>query len=968
MTHKQTLFKNLIYEGKSLAFILGVIFFCYSVCAALIFQKLLLPLVPSLHAGGGLLSNDSVYFDSVATSLAEQIRLFGWSSWHLYPATGASGNVAILGALYAIFGHDPTLIIPVNALVHAIGGVLIFMITRELSDKQAFGIYAGIIAATLFIVFPSALNWYGQIHKDGYAIAGTLLILLTWVKAVRDQYNVRYWGALLLSNFLGVVLVASVRPYGLKLLLIATLGALAIIVVVALMRHQFIRKIKVIFFFFLATITLAGGLKFITTVTTVTTVAPFQMSDIYANWQGNGKWKWQNTPWLSDNIEGYLEIAAKTRAGMIDYGVSQKAKSMIDQDVAPENIVEALMYLPRALQVAAFGPFPSSWLANFSLTRLVATGEMLIYYLCLPGLFLLLLNNRKPAVLVALYFACFFLVIYGFTISNMGSLYRIRYAYLFVIISLGLVGWFSWLEKTGRLKKLLNFLQPPMQIDSFNKSYETVQQPKRKEAINSGLIVMGLTLLSFIGFFIRDILMVQKFGLSAASDSFFIALSIPMFLVTVFCIPLGMAFVPIYLSAKERLKPRDAKALVSNLSFWVMISLLAFCIVLFFSGANFLLLININIAANDMNQLVSLLNIALPILLFSGVVILGNSVLNANGRTIPSTTSQLVVPVAAILSLLLFGSDYGVKAVMYGMVVGQLLNLLIVRHYLSHSDVSLLPKLNLSNNSELTSLLIQYLPLVASALFVATATPVATLLALSLPEGSVSALNLGTKIVLFITGLVGTAISTVMLPYFSALVAKKHLVSARRELSFFVLLATFVSMPICLGLFNWSETIIRLLFEGGTFNGDNTKLVARVMQYAVIQIPFFISNSLLLKFAMATKHVFAICIISLIGLLVNIGVSVLLIKHMGVAGIALGGSISVMFSTAFLVLALLRYWHLSKFDVLVMFLNWLLFVTFLLCLHFQNIPGVCITIFAYTILLASYFSSLKFNQTQGSRF
>ncbi|MDP3086725.1 MAG: hypothetical protein Q8M99_00820 [Methylotenera sp.] len=587
MLHKQTLSNYLISEDKSLAFILWVIFFCYSVCAALIFQKLLLPLVPSLHAGGGLLSNDSVYFDSVATLLAEQIRLFGWSSWHLYPSGGATGNVAILGALYAIFGHDPTLIIPINAACHALGGVLIFMITRELSDKKAFGIVAGILAATLFIVFPSALNWYGQIHKDGYAIAGTLLILLTWIKAVQGKYDFRGWSTLLLSNLLGVVLVASVRPYGLKLLFIATLGALVLTIVFALIRHQFVRKIKVVFFFFLAAVILAGGLKVIVNVAPNSSGVPLQMGDGYSNWQGNGQWKWQNTPWLSDNIEGYLETAAKTRAGMIDHGVSLKAKSMIDPDVTPENIVEVLMYLPRALQVAALGPFPSSWFTNVSLTRLVATGEMLIYYLSLPGLFLLLLNNRKPAVLVALYFACFFLVIYGFTISNMGSLYRIRYAYLFVILSLSLVGWFSWLEKTGRLRKFLDFLQPPIQVDLSNKFHEMVQQPKRKETISKGFIVMGLTLLSFIGFFIRDILMVQKFGLSTASDSFFIALLIPMFIVTVLCIPLGLAFVPIYLSAKERLKPKDSKALVSNVSFWAMISLVAVCMVLFLVGQLF---------------------------------------------------------------------------------------------------------------------------------------------------------------------------------------------------------------------------------------------------------------------------------------------------------------------------------------------------------------------------------------------
>jgi putative peptidoglycan lipid II flippase len=249
--------------------------------------------------------------------------------------------------------------------------------------------------------------------------------------------------------------------------------------------------------------------------------------------------------------------------------------------------------------------------------------------------------------------------------------------------------------------------------------------------------------------------------------------------------------------------------------------------------------------------------------------------------------------------------------------------------------------------------------LVVSAFFVAAAAPVSSLLAISLPEGGVSAFNLGNKVVLFITGLVNTAISTVMLPYFSALVSKNHLLSARRELSFFLLLATFVAVPISACLFIGSESIIRVMFEGGTFDSAATELVTRVMQYAVIQLPFFVCNSLLLKFAMATKHVFAICIVAIIGLIINIGASILFMQHMGVAGIALGASISMLLSTVLLVLVLVRYWHISKLDALIMLLNWLLFVTLLVGLHFQSVSSVCVTIFAYSILLIGYFNSLK---------
>ena len=967
--HYRNIFSNITFnQKKNIAFILWIVFFCYAICAALIFQKLLLPLVPSLHAGGGLLSNDSVYFDSVATKLAESIHLHGWGSWQLFPANGAPGNVALLGALYAVFGHDPALIIPINAAIHALGGVLIFLLTRELSNKTPIGNYAGVIAATLFVIFPSALNWYGQIHKDGYAIAGTLLILLTWVKAVQGQCNTRHWIVLALLHAFGLALIASVRPYCLKLLLVATLVPLLVTAIAALMRHQLKYKIKLFVFFALSVLILISLIKIIPDSA--------QAGDAYQNWQGklgesrhgdSRLWEWQNASWLPDNIEKNIELVSRTRAGMISYGLYEKSKSMIDENVTPHNMSEVTLYLPRALQIGVLAPFPISWFKIISLTRLVAAGEMFIYYLCFPGIFLLLLYNRKPAVLVTIYFACFFLLVYGFTTANLGTLYRVRYAYLFVMLALGLLGWFTWLDKTYRLKRFLHLLQPPPQLEHLEVDSDSTQQISRKEAMGSGFAVMGLTLLTFIGFFMRDIMMAHKFGLGAALDNFFIALLIPMFVVTVLCIPLGMAFVPIYLSIKMQKRLEASRALVSDVSFWAMLNLLIICLLLYLFGSTFLPFLHLKGSAMDIQQLVPLMNIALPILLFSGILILGNSVLNANGRGVLTSFAQLVVPVTAILALLFFGNSFGVKVVMYGMVVGQLVNLLIVQYYLKYYDVSLLPRLNLCNQANLHPLLLLYLPLVVSAFFVAAAAPVATLLAISLPEGGVSAFNLGNKVVLFVTGLVGTAISTVMLPYFSTLLAKNNFISARRELSFFLLLATLVSVPVSIGLYICSDQIVRLMFEGGSFDINATVQVTRVMQYAVVQLPFFVCNALLLKFSTATKHVFAISVVAVVGLLINVCTSIFLMQHMGVAGISLGSSVSMLFSTVLLVLVLVRYWHITKFDALIMLIAWLLFVTLLMCLHFGSNPSVYATVLAYVILLVGYLSSLASDKLSGIR-
>lgn len=56
---------------------LWIIFFCYSCCAALIFQKILLSIISPETAGTGLMPNDAAYFHEVASKLALEIREYG---------------------------------------------------------------------------------------------------------------------------------------------------------------------------------------------------------------------------------------------------------------------------------------------------------------------------------------------------------------------------------------------------------------------------------------------------------------------------------------------------------------------------------------------------------------------------------------------------------------------------------------------------------------------------------------------------------------------------------------------------------------------------------------------------------------------------------------------------------------------------------------------------------------------------
>lgn len=943
-------------QWRFLAF-LWLSFFCFSTITALLFQKILLPWQAALHAGDGLLIGDSQFFHAAAKHLAIEIANHGWSVWHLFPQPNAYGNVGVIGAIYALFGPQPSFVIPVNAGLHALSGVMIYLIIVAIGGGGRAATIAGTISAILFVALPSSLNWYGQLHKDGYVIAGMLIVLWTWITIVQfsNVTKVNLW--LFVFQIIGFFLIGCARPYALKLLILISIVPIVVVLLKPQQATDCTQEKRERFGMFCVSIFINWiCIMFFARLLSSWGEPSLQAAgENYAAWVSSAGWLWEKTPWLPVQIDAYFELLAKTRAAFIDFGIAERAGSMMDINRAPNNLLGMLAYLPRALQVAFFAPFPTSWLKHGSLLSLIATAEMIICYVAISGIPFLLRGVGRSGVLLTIFFAVAFLAIYGFTTPNLGTLYRVRYVFLMLIVSLGILGWTKLLVRPRRSINHGEAFQVPLRASEDI----TDSTSERWGVISSSFFVFGLTFICFFGFFVRDMLLAGRLGLSSELDGFYLALMLPMFAVSILSIPLGNAFTPVYLSALVRGGVSLAADLVSTTTRRVSLILTLVC--LFILGSTSVILSTLGFAGSDSVAFVlePVFYMALLILLLSGALVLGNAILNAHGDFKVSSAAQLLVPVCSIVALLVF-DEMGVNGAMLGMVLGQALNLLVVRHYVRRNGVWLnIQSANQSVERENSELLSQYVPLLASALFVSLVAPASTLLAMQLPGGSVSALNLGAKVVMFITGLLNAALSAVMLPYFSSLIVRNHLFSARRELSYYMLASVFVSLPLTICLFFWARPLVSIIFPGANLNPEDLLLITKVMQYGVLQLPFFASNVLLLKFAIATRHVVAIWASATIGLIVNVVAGILLMKYMGIAGIALGSSLAMLVSTALLLSVLITKEHVALSDATRIGLNWLLFLTLILCLHFVNPIGMGVCLLGFLILFIDYFLVIR---------
>jgi putative peptidoglycan lipid II flippase len=206
---------------------------------------------------------------------------------------------------------------------------------------------------------------------------------------------------------------------------------------------------------------------------------------------------------------------------------------------------------------------------------------------------------------------------------------------------------------------------------------------------------------------------------------------------------------------------------------------------------------------------------------------------------------------------------------------------------------------------------------------------------------------------MFITGVVGAGVATVILPHFASHFAHNRGVEGRQDLSFYLFFGAAIMIPLGLFLFVIAEDLIRLVF-GGSLDNDGIKTVARVMAFGIIQVPFFTNYILLIKFANAGREIGVILISAIIGLMLNVGLNLFFMRLIGVSGLALATSLSMFITVLVLILLTYRKGNMGVIDVLRLTLLLLLYLTTIICLHYASYAGVIVAGLAIVLLLLEH--------------
>lgn len=401
------------------------------------------------------------------------------------------------------------------------------------------------------------------------------------------------------------------------------------------------------------------------------------------------------------------------------------------------------------------------------------------------------------------------------------------------------------------------------------------------------------------------------FGRSDAMDAFLAAFLIPNLLVNLIAESMNQALIPTLIRVRLREGRERAQQLLSSSMAGLCALLLAGSVAMAMLAHALFPLIASNFGHAKQEFAIRLFYVLLPCLVLGGVASTCTAVLNATGRFAVPALAPAVVPLAIVAGAFAFHSSMGIWALAVATVLGMAVHACWMGASMRSCDYGF--ELRWHGWTEpLGEVLGQYWPALLGSLAASAGLLVDQAMAAMLPPGSVSALVFAGRFPGVAMSLLAGAISTALAPYLSELVALRDWRACRSALRSWAARTAIVSVPAAAMLIAGSHFLVRVVLQHGAFGSADTRVVAFVLAMYALQIPFFAASRVPYRFLVALRRNDLVLACGAINLVLDVVLNIVLMRLMGVAGIALATSLWSASTCAFLWFWALRMLHRAE--------------------------------------------------------
>ncbi len=343
----------------------------------------------------------------------------------------------------------------------------------------------------------------------------------------------------------------------------------------------------------------------------------------------------------------------------------------------------------------------------------------------------------------------------------------------------------------------------------------------------AGTVMLAFLLSNIVGL-VRQVLVSQAFGTSAAMDAFNAASRLPDLLFNLVAGgSLGSAFIPVLTELLVQERRADAWRLASALANLVVAVLAAVSLLAAWAAEPIVAhLLAPGFPPPQQALTVDLLRILLLTPAIFGLSGLSMGVLHSHRRFLWPALAPTMYWLGMIFGVLVLAPRWGIYGLAWGAVLGALAHwgvqapglwrLPARRYWLTWGW----------DMPEVRRVFRLMVPRWLGVAVVQLNFWINVVLASSMPEGSLTAIQVAWAVMTMPQVVIAQAIAIAALPTFSAQAARGERASLRASLAFTLRGVLFLALPAAVGLIVLREPVVAVLFQRGAFDAHSTRLVA----------------------------------------------------------------------------------------------------------------------------------------------
>jgi len=431
---------------------------------------------------------------------------------------------------------------------------------------------------------------------------------------------------------------------------------------------------------------------------------------------------------------------------------------------------------------------------------------------------------------------------------------------------------------------------------------------KRNIAGAAGQVALGVLSSRLLGF-VREMVMADLLGAGRLADAFYVAFRIPNMVRELFAEgAMSAGFIPVFTKYLTQKSKAEAAELARAAFTWLVLILGVVLAIGMLCAPQIVHWIAPGFSDDPGQQRLAttLTRIMFPFLFFISLAALAMGILNSLGRFGPPAFSSSAFNVVSVAVLLFAAGADPVFIAAVGVTLGGAAQCGVQLPALWREGFSFSfrrpvwpPHPGVVQMGRLILPTFLGLSVVQVNLFVNT------FLASTLPDGSVSFLYYGMRLIHLPLGLFAVALSTALLPALAAQAAAGQMKPFCDSVSSSLRLLVFMTVPAMAGLIVLRAPIVHLLFEHGAFDAAATAGTADAVLYYAVGLWAFAGIRVVLSAFYALHDTTTPVKIGFLAMLLNVVLCLALIGPLGHRGLALSTSLCAMVQL-FLLFQLLR--------------------------------------------------------------